>query len=136
MQVVLTRDGTNVTAYVNGAQQFTFVDSGNNAVLTTAATTGLDRALRGLLQPASVRRRSLRPGLDIVGSAVVDPAPMMRRALAEDHHEPFAGRHQALGSADHGVVGVDQDHRLREWWPQPGYQASAGVVVVVAVRDQ
>ncbi len=35
-QVVLTRDGTNVVGYVNGVQQFSFVDSGNNGVISSA----------------------------------------------------------------------------------------------------
>jgi hypothetical protein len=36
VQVVLTRDGTNVVGYVNGVQRFSFVDSGNNGVLSSA----------------------------------------------------------------------------------------------------
>ena len=35
-QVVLTRDGTNVVGYVNGAQQFSFVDSGGDGILSSA----------------------------------------------------------------------------------------------------
>ena len=36
VQVVLTRDGTNVVGYVNGMPQFSFVDSGNNGVISSA----------------------------------------------------------------------------------------------------
>jgi hypothetical protein len=36
LQVVLTRDGTNVAGYVNGAQQFSFADSGGNGVISAA----------------------------------------------------------------------------------------------------
>lgn len=36
VQVVLTRDGTNVVGYVNGAQQFSFVDAANNGVISGA----------------------------------------------------------------------------------------------------
>ncbi len=36
VQVVLTRDGTNVTGYVNGVQQFSFADNSNYGVLTSA----------------------------------------------------------------------------------------------------
>jgi hypothetical protein len=36
VQVVLTRDGTNVVGYVNGAQQFSFVDSSENGVISSA----------------------------------------------------------------------------------------------------
>lgn len=106
------------------------------AVLAAAATTGRDRAFRRLLQPAPVRRRRRRPGLNVVRPAGLDPALMMRRALAEDHREPFADRDQALGPANHRVVGVDQDHRLREPWPQPGRQTGADAGVIVAVRDR
>ena len=35
-QVVLTRDGTNLVGYVNGAQQFSFADSSNYGVLSSA----------------------------------------------------------------------------------------------------
>jgi hypothetical protein len=34
--VVLTRDGTNVVGYVNGVQQFSFVDSSNYGVISSA----------------------------------------------------------------------------------------------------
>ncbi|MBC8094913.1 MAG: LamG domain-containing protein [Akkermansiaceae bacterium] len=36
VQVVLTRDGTNVVGYVNGVEQFSFVDSGNQGVISSA----------------------------------------------------------------------------------------------------
>ena len=36
VQVVITRDGTNVVGYINGMQQFSFVDSGNQGVLSSA----------------------------------------------------------------------------------------------------
>jgi hypothetical protein len=36
VQVVLTRDGTNVAGYVNGAQQFSFADGGNDGVISGA----------------------------------------------------------------------------------------------------
>ncbi|GLY67904.1 hypothetical protein Atai01_45230 [Amycolatopsis taiwanensis] len=104
------------------------------AVLATAATTDRDRAFRGLLQPAPVRLRRLRPSLDVVRSALVYPALMVGRTLAEGHREPFADRGQAPGPANHRVVRIDQDHRLRELRTQPGRQAGAGVGV--AVRDR
>lgn len=35
-QVVLTRDGTNLVGYVNGAQQFSYVDTGGDGILSSA----------------------------------------------------------------------------------------------------